>query len=109
MTTRTWTEWRVVCEPVDGNDGCNVGGLIVCLSDGDARREVTRVAFVREHSRHPDVSFEEQLRIELGKAEAAAGLVNELLDDLEAAHAEAIMRVRDRVREILGEPAAELA
>lgn len=97
--------WTVICEPVSNNANYkNKGGLVVLLTDGEHRHEVSRVSFTRRHSRNPEVAFDEQIQAEVAKAEEAAQIVNALLDDLERQQAEAVMAVRDRLHELLGKP-----
>jgi hypothetical protein len=51
-----------------GSDtGNNQGGLVVYLTNGDRRKEVSRVAYVRRNSKNPKTSFEKQLRKEMDK------------------------------------------
>lgn len=61
--------------------GANMGGMIVLLTNGSARQEVSRVAFIRRNSKHPEVSFQAQLDAEISKAKAAADTMNGLVSD----------------------------
>lgn len=101
--------WSVIVRPVEANSEGeeNMGGLVIYLADGtdDGQEyEVTRVAYARRASRNPDVSFEDQLRIEIGKAEEAAASMNELLDEYARQAFEKVLEQRDRIRDLLGEP-----
>lgn len=112
-------EWTVITEPRGDNpdDGHtvadrrnkNTSGLAVVLTDGDIKHECSRVAFVRENSRHPDTPFEVQLQIELDKAEEAAATLNEMLVEFEAIRMDAQNKARERIREILGDEVPALA
>lgn len=64
----------------DESQGINQGGFVIFaqLGDGYGRREVSRVAFIRRNSANPDVSFAEQLGIEMTKAKEAVAAANEL-------------------------------
>jgi hypothetical protein len=72
--------WTVICEPVEANPddtGNNQGGLVVYLTNGDRRKEVSRVAYVRRNSKNPKTSFEKQLRKEMDKGAMAAKTIND--------------------------------
>lgn len=96
--------WAVTLRPVASNEGKNTGGIMVALTDGDAEFEVVRVAYARRNSKNPDAEFGEQLDAEIEKAQRCAEALNDMLDDLERAEDEKILKVRDMVREILGPP-----
>lgn len=105
------SEWHVVCVPVDEVDegsGKNLAGLSVVLTNGEARREVARVAFARENSRYPKVSFQEKLAEAVGKATLAAETLNDLEEEearlRELAEEELAGKAAKRIREVLGEP-----
>jgi hypothetical protein len=75
--------WKVVFAVEEGNPAVdrpevaeNGGGMVVYVTDGSMRREVTRVAFVREHSKNPDVLYEDQLDAEVRKAQKSVDLLN---------------------------------
>lgn len=57
--------------------GLNLGGIIIEVSNGATKQEVGRVAFQREHSKHPDVALEDQVKVVTDKARAAVTLLNE--------------------------------
>jgi hypothetical protein len=93
--------WKVIIEPVGENptaEGLNDSGLGVVLANGEARKELSRVAFVRRNSAHPRVSFGEQLRKELARAEVARDELNENLAELE-----------DQRRQVVGDALDKLA
>lgn len=86
--------WKVIFEPqgknpgrltklagritgvADDPDGQNVGGIVVLVTNGSTRQEVSRVAYVRSNSKNPDTSFNEQLSRETQKARDACDLLN---------------------------------
>jgi len=77
--------WKILCRPV-GDNGVtqknkNKGGLGVYLSTGDDyhAQEVTRVAFERKNSTHPDIAFADQLREAIDTARAALTILREQL------------------------------
>jgi hypothetical protein len=106
-------EWSVIAEPT--NDGRNgdgewMGGLAVKLMALDSKGHehqhlVSNVAYNRRISASPDVSFVDALEAEFTKAEAAAEVLNDALDAMERAESERVLELRERIREILGEPA----
>lgn len=91
--------WRVVLEPhgenpgrvaqvagavasAAGSDtqvGKNTGGLVIYVTNGASKDEVSRVGFIRRNTKNPRVTFEKQLDAELAKARKAAQKINELL------------------------------
>jgi hypothetical protein len=74
--------WKVVLEPKGANpdgEGRNTGGLVVSITDGTKTEELSRVAFVRRHSKNPTKTFKAQLKAEIEKAEEAAGALNNLI------------------------------
>jgi hypothetical protein len=90
--------WEVLCEPVGRNPGIvdkakaavgagsapsedNVGGLVIYLTNGSSKQEVSRVAWIRRVSKNPDNKFEDQLATEINKAKAAAEVLNGSFDD----------------------------
>jgi hypothetical protein len=82
--------WRIVVRPEGNNPGTdddedpkNTGGLVVYLDGGgyNGRQEVSRVAWVRENSLHPDVPFDEMLEAVIHRARTAVAKINELFED----------------------------
>lgn len=86
--------WRVVAEPegnnpglIDrakaatgvGDSGKNAGGMIIYVTDGSSKKEVSRVAWIRRNSKNPKVSFEKQLKVEIDKAREAVRVLEDLL------------------------------
>lgn len=76
----------------------------VLLTDGEAEIETARAAFNRNYTAHPEIPLEIILQQEVEKAEAAARIVNDMLDDEDRRRAEAVYETRARVREIMGDP-----
>lgn len=83
--------WKIVARPEGRNgDGTNRSGIVIGLAGGGSRTygyeftEMTRVAFERANSKHPDVPFAEQLSDELNKAREAITFLNGLSADAEA-------------------------
>lgn len=75
--------WEVVARPEGRNDGGkNEGGMVVYLTMGGQshapKEEIGRVAFERANSTHPDVSYEDQLDIEIAKAKKSIDVLAEL-------------------------------
>lgn len=81
-------KWSVLCEPKGDNPagpapGKNLGGLVIYLTDGTVRQEVSRVLFVRRNataSANRIKKFKQQLRDQLAVANASAKTVNDLID-----------------------------
>lgn len=85
--------WKIVVRPEGRNpgratedddaQGINEGGMVVYLDGGSygGRQEVSRVAWVRENSLHPDVPFDEMLEAVVHRARTAIAKINELFDD----------------------------
>jgi hypothetical protein len=82
--------WRIVIRPEGSNPGGtgddedpkNTGGLVVELVGAyGSNQEVSRVAWVRENSLHPDVPFEEMLEAVIHRARTAVVKINELFED----------------------------
>lgn len=99
--------WQVAIEPARSDEGGkNLAGLqlVLVAPSGDQwdNVPVTRVAFARANSRHPDVPFDEQMDIELAKAQEAADVINTYLDERERDAVEAFDAVKGKVREIIG-------
>lgn len=80
--------WKVVMRPEgrnpaldpdaeEGSQGRNEGGLVIYLENAGVREEVSRVAFVRAHSTHPDLSFRDALAQEMDTAQAAVTALRE--------------------------------
>jgi hypothetical protein len=58
--------WRIECKPEGHNpgteEGRNEGGMVVYVVAGaGGREEIGRVAFERQNSTHPDVTYGDQL------------------------------------------------
>lgn len=86
--------WSVICEPVGENPGVvkraagavtgsesepeNIGGIVIYVTNGASKQEVSRVAWVRRASvcKNPKTSFEKQLDKEITKARAAVEALN---------------------------------
>lgn len=62
----------------DGEDE-NRSAMVVKLKSGSHEEEVCRVGFVRRNTKHPDVSFKEQIAKSLEDARAAVALLNDQL------------------------------
>jgi hypothetical protein len=88
--------WRVVCEPEGNNPGIlgkakaaasmavsgdepeNMGGMVIYLTNGTSKEEVSRVGWIRRATKNPKTSFEKQLSKEVEKATASADTLNNL-------------------------------
>jgi hypothetical protein len=73
--------WKISARPEGRNGGGkNEGGMVVYLvaPSTSGREEIGRVAFERENSLHPDVPYEDQLDIEIGKARKSIEVLEEL-------------------------------
>lgn len=71
--------WKISAKPEGRNGGGkNEGGMVIYLVSNAGREEVGRVAFERNNSSHPDVTYEDQLDIEIGKAQKTIEVVEEL-------------------------------
>jgi len=71
-------KWSVVLRPEGKNDDqLNTGGMVILVSDGVHRTEVSRVAFIRRNGKNPDVDYETQLDHEVGKARKSVEILNE--------------------------------
>jgi hypothetical protein len=84
--------WKVVMRPEgrnpapnpdaeEGSQGRNEGGMVIYLENQGVREEVTRVAFERANSTHPETEFKDQLRAEVSKAHDAVAALREMLSD----------------------------
>lgn len=72
-------EWKIEAEPDGVNDGVNQCGMVIYLvNEKGERKEVEAVGFIRENSRHPEISYREQLGISVRKAKAALDMQREL-------------------------------
>lgn len=82
--------WKVVMRPEgrnpaldpdaeEGSQGRNEGGLVIYLENGGVREEVSRVAFVRANSTHPDMDFKTALAGEIETAQTAVTALNDML------------------------------
>lgn len=87
--------WSVICEPVGKNPGVvkraadavtgaesepeNIGGIVIYVTNGSTKTEVSRVAWVRRAAvcKNPKTSFEKQLDKELTKARTAVTMLND--------------------------------
>lgn len=93
-------KWTVVTEPKGENPGLvtkalaragappkgeNISGLVIYLSNGSVKQEVSRVAYIRrpETCRNPNVPYADQLRIELAKARETCNVLNEKATEAE--------------------------
>lgn len=97
-------EWNVVAEPVGANPGlkpaaakrlgrtraekddakadkANVGGVIIYLTNGRIKEEVTRVGFIRKESANPKDGFKKKLDEMVQVAREAADTLNGLNPD----------------------------
>lgn len=101
--------WIVNLVPVGENPvkdaSKNKGGLVVNLTNGDETHEVHRVAYVRENSKSPELTFEDALQAEVDKAQLAADEVNKFEDELQELLDQATTDAKNRIREALGRPA----
>lgn len=71
--------WEISIRPEGRNeDGKNEGGVVILLKQGNQEAEVGRVAFERSNSLHPEVKFEDQLQVEVGKAATVLNKIREL-------------------------------
>jgi hypothetical protein len=97
-------QWTVVTEAVDvqAGNGENRSALVVLLTDGTARIELSRVGMIRRNSKNPDTPFADQLQIELDKAQECAATINELERYYDELRAEAEDHARVRVADIIG-------
>lgn len=86
-------KWSVVCEPHGNNPGIvdkaksavgaepeNLGGMAIYVTNGVAKEEVCRVAWIRRASKNPKVSFEKAFEAEIKKARYAVKILNEQFD-----------------------------
>lgn len=81
--------WQILARPEGKNpgseEGRNEGGIVIELApvsgSGHPREEVSRVAWERANSTHPEVAFEDMLSIEMEKAKHAVEMLNELTAD----------------------------
>jgi hypothetical protein len=99
--------WGVLMRPVDDEaDGEVVRGVSVYLSDGEGNEwETGRVAFLREQSVNPAVPFEDKLLDVMDRAQQAADVMNDALDDFDRRKAQERIKWQDKIREILGDSA----
>jgi aromatic ring-opening dioxygenase catalytic subunit (LigB family) len=100
-------DWTVICVPLGSNvdDAVkNTSGLGVVLTNGSINHQVAAVSFIRENSRHPKVSFTDQLTAEIAKADAAALALNELDEEAERLRALSESASVATLRELLGPP-----
>lgn len=78
--------YKIICKPQDrtntpteGDEAENRSAMVVKLTNGSHSEEVCRVGFARRNTKHPDVSFADQLRIEISKAREAVTILNDQL------------------------------
>jgi hypothetical protein len=89
--------WEIHVEPVGKNPGLldkakaaiqsnaeNTGGMVIYLTNGSMKHEVSRVAFVRRASKNPNADFQTQLATEVAKAREAAKTLNEVSSQSDA-------------------------
>lgn len=74
--------WQIVADVLGKNPGeqeeRNEGGVVIYVEANGRREEVERVAFVRENSANPEVSFDDQVEATMAKARRAIAVVEEL-------------------------------
>lgn len=73
-------KWEVQTTPVPENpsaEGKNESGIVIHLTRGTERVEVSRVLFVRRNAQNKSVGFKRQLLKELDKAYEAVEILNE--------------------------------
>jgi hypothetical protein len=103
-------KWIVGMEPVGANPGVstskNLSGIKVILTDGDESIETERVAFLRENSKFPDLSFEEALNNAYERAMNAADKVNDLNDEAVKVRDKLVKDAKSEIRLALGRPAS---
>lgn len=99
--------WAVLMRAANGRDesGESITGVAVLITDGTNEWEISRVAFNRRVSANPGKMFDTVLREEMEKAQTAADVMNDALDDFDRAKADAQYQWREKIREVLGEPA----
>jgi hypothetical protein len=91
--------WEIVVEPQGNNPGFldqakaklekqedveNTGGMIIYLSNGQQKQELSRVAYIRRNSKNPEVKFQDQLAQEVTKAREAVKVLNEVAGQSDA-------------------------
>jgi predicted nucleic acid-binding Zn-ribbon protein len=80
------TQWEVLLDPVDGNSsgtsGVNEGGLIVYITDGEKRKELTRIAFNRKNSSQPKKSLDKAISEEVKAAQLVADRINDRINQV---------------------------
>lgn len=96
--------WSVITEAQDvqAGNGQNRSALVVMLTDGNAKIELSRVGMVRRNTKNPKIEFPDQLQLELNKASECATTINELEQYLEELRAEQEAHARKRVADIIG-------
>ena len=106
--------WKVIAEPIEANppepnkakgeEDKNLSGLVIYLTNGSQKREVSRVAYVRRFSANPKDSFQKRLQKELDKANSSVQVMNELYADYDRELESMRLKrdeLRDKEREIL--------
>lgn len=91
--------------PVGEEPNGGIAVLLVNTEDLLDRVEVSRVAWNRRIAKNPRSKFENVLREEVEKAELSAEAINDALDDFERGRSEEMVKARERVRTLVGEPA----
>lgn len=97
MSSTNGGPWKVVAEPQGNNPSVvqkvkaavgvtepeNTGGMVIFITDGTTKQEVSRVAWIRREAvcKNPKNSLDKQLRLEVGRAQDAATMLNELVGD----------------------------
>jgi hypothetical protein len=56
----------------------NMGGMVIFVTNGSFKEEVSRVAWIRRASKNPDVDFATALQRELDKARESVKVLNDL-------------------------------
>ena len=97
----TLSRWEYIIVPATGNETLgaemtddapkkakierkNLNGLTVVLTNGNVRRETTRVLYTRRHSASPTTPFRKALQAATDVAEGAVDALNERIDAAEA-------------------------
>lgn len=85
--------WNIIARPEgrytepddDDEDGeqKNDSHMKIMLVGGSHTEVIARVGFARRNTKHPDVEFPAQLRVEVDKARKARAVMAELLGDPE--------------------------
>jgi hypothetical protein len=76
-------KWHVVQEPVGENpspDGKNMSGVVIYITDGVRKVEVSRVGFVRRNTVNKTIGFRRALKQQLDRAYDAVLSLNDLFE-----------------------------